>query len=488
MTRMVRKHFVSCKRFWQAACCASVLLLAHQPLMAAVIVVDGSTCTLVDAITAANADAATGGCAAGSGSDELQLTASVLLTSMNVNYSGPTGLPVIISHITIEGNDLVVERDPAAPAFRIFAVDDVGTLNLRRLTVRNGSVGAANGGGIYNRGALTLKNSAVSFNNADFDGGGIYNAAGITNVRRSTVSGNLAVSFGGGIYNFSGSVFVMRSAISENDGDFAGGGIWNEDQLVVFRSLVSENFCHDQGGGIVNFGTATLTDSTVRGNMAADSGGVANHDTLSVTNSTLSGNEFQGLGNFGTATVTNTTVSGNGIGSAFSQILNFSFPADTLTLTNSIVGHSASGMNCSGTITDGGGNLADDATCGTVPATLSGLDPVLTNNGGSTFTHALLAGSSAIDAAGACGLVTDQRSFVRDDGACDSGAFEFGALPPIRGAFSGLEAAQGICRNETTAQEILVPLGGAKAWNCTRAGLVVSSGDEVTLSVTGDRP
>jgi len=103
----------------------------------------------------------------------------------------------------------------------------------------------------------------------------------------------------------------------------------------------------------------------------------------------------------------------------------------TVTLTGSLVGNSPTGGNCFGTgITDGGGNLADDATCGTIPSTLTGLDPTLADNGGPTLTHSLLEGSSAIDAAGACGLFTDQRGFDRVDGLCDSGSFELGAIDP----------------------------------------------------------
>ena len=46
-----------------------------SPAQAATITVDGTTCTLADAITAANNDTATGGCSAGSGVDTLTLTA-----------------------------------------------------------------------------------------------------------------------------------------------------------------------------------------------------------------------------------------------------------------------------------------------------------------------------------------------------------------------------------------------------------------------------
>jgi hypothetical protein len=54
----------------------------------------------------------------------------------------------------------------------------------------------------------------------------------------------------------------------------------------------------------------------------------------------------------------------------------------------------------------------------------------LANNGGSTLTHALLAGSQAIDMGDdtAC-PATDQRGFGRN-GICDIGAFEFEGVAP----------------------------------------------------------
>lgn len=66
------------------------------------------------------------------------------------------------------------------------------------------------------------------------------------------------------------------------------------------------------------------------------------------------------------------------------------------------------------------------------------LDTALRNNGGPTTTHALAAGSPAIDAAGTCFPQTDQRGIPRPQDAdgdgfpdCDIGAFEIGvALPP----------------------------------------------------------
>ena len=58
----------------------SLLGLSAMPMaQAATINVDGG-CSLVDAITAANSDTATGGCSAGSGADTIELESSTTYT------------------------------------------------------------------------------------------------------------------------------------------------------------------------------------------------------------------------------------------------------------------------------------------------------------------------------------------------------------------------------------------------------------------------
>jgi hypothetical protein len=100
-----------------------------------------------------------------------------------------------------------------------------------------------------------------------------------------------------------------------------------------------------------------------------------------------------------------------------------------MTLTRSIVANSPEGGNCAFSLpTDLGNNFDDDDTCGSGFAGITpgvDFDTTLADNGGPTQTHALFPGSVAIDAAGNCGLETDQRGYPRDDGACDSGSFEF---------------------------------------------------------------
>ncbi|MEM4283894.1 MAG: choice-of-anchor Q domain-containing protein, partial [Candidatus Caldarchaeum sp.] len=109
----------------------------------------------------------------------------------------------------------------------------------------------------------------------------------------------------------------------------------------------------------------------------------------------------------------------------------------TVNIKNTIVANSPSGGNCfnfGGTFNASGVNFDTDGSCSgfnqVTPAQLN--LGSLANNGGPTQTHALLAGSVAIDAVSDCTLqdgttpvTQDQRGVSRPQGArCDVGAFE----------------------------------------------------------------
>ena len=240
-----------------------------------------------------------------------------------------------------------------------------------------------------------------------------------------TVSGNNAVR----VFEVSSGAKLTLNNLTVANGRAAGGaGILNDTgTLTVTNSTLSGNNTNDDvpygGGGIVSYGgTVTVSNSTLSGNSASGGGGGINNagGTLTVTNSTLSGNSANSADGY----------FGGGIESH----------GGSATLQNTIVANSPSGGGCYGPITDGGYNLDSDGSCrfGTANNSLSGVDPMLgplANNGGPTQTHALLEGSPAIDripdtngstsGCGEAGITTDQRGVQRPQGeACDIGAYE----------------------------------------------------------------
>jgi CSLREA domain-containing protein len=372
-------------------------------------------CSLREAITAADSNAAVDGCDAGSatGRDAIHFAlgreATIVLGSELPPVTDTSGLNINgqMASITISGNE----------EWRVLQVGPGAKLTLHNLTVADGS--------------------------ADGEGGGIYNQLGTLKVDHSTLSNNSA-DFGGGIYNQNGTLKVINSTLSGNSA-LEGGGIRNGGTLEVTNSTLSGNSSTGSpgfGGGIVNSGpgiTATVTRSTLSNNTTATtsgSGGGIYNDlaTLTVINSTLSGNNnggnFSGSGgihnNNGTLNVISSTFSNNGVRN----------DGGTTALGNTILENVPTGNNCVGTVTDDGYNISDDGSCNfTETTSKNSTDPKLAsslaNNGGPTQTIALLMGSPALNAIpkgqNGCGteIKTDQRGVKRPQGnKCDIGAFE----------------------------------------------------------------
>ncbi|MGQ0592238.1 MAG: choice-of-anchor Q domain-containing protein [Gammaproteobacteria bacterium] len=429
VSRLPRKSRRALQRRWRRSRGGIALLYALGQVpaaLAAQIDVGVSGCTLVDAITAANDDRQTNGCAAGSGPDTITLPAGgTRLLTAGPYYSGPTGLPVIRSSIVIDGNGSAIARDPQAPEFRILAVAIAGSLVLQDTTVTGGISRpsmSGSGGGIYNRGTTTLTNSTVSGNSAFYgyfgggSGGGIASSGSLT-LTNSTVSGNSAASGGGGV-DGGGVVTLTNSTVSGNSAGRDGGGLRNYGTLTLINSTVSGNSAGDDGGGLRNSGTLTLTDSTVSGNSAYGSGG--------------------GVFTYGTLTLEQSLVSGNSASLQGPEVLNSAddggTPGTIITNGFNLFGHDGvAGV-------DGFASGAPGATdvVPAVPLTAI-LDPALTDNGGPTSTQALVIGSPAIDAvpAASCATNGDQRGVTRpQDGDedtladCDIGSFEL-QPPPL---------------------------------------------------------
>jgi hypothetical protein len=336
----------------QGAQAATIKVTTNNP-----VINDGDgKCSLIEAIVNANNDAATHpDCAAGSGADTIVLPKkTITLTSFYTNYHGDTGLPVITSPITIVGDGAKIIRQTTAPDFRLIAVTSTGDLTLKNVALFGGLSYGASGGGIHNRGTLTIKSSTISGNTVagsvlrpDAYGGGIYNHSGTVTIENSSISGNSALGasttgdsshgFGGGIHNRGdiynyGSLTIKNSSISGNtavggpgpySSGASGGGIFNYrygylsmENSLVSGNTVTGNSASDRSfasaGGI--WGGGEIKNSTISGNTVV-SGSAPHYSNAfgggiafgAIENSTISGNTVVG----GSATYT--FIAGGGI-------------------------------------------------------------------------------------------------------------------------------------------------------------------------------
>jgi CSLREA domain-containing protein len=216
------------------------------------------------------------------------------------------------------------------------------------------------------------------------------------------------------------------------------------------------------GIGVGNSASLTLTDSTVTGNSVGDAAtggdgggiGITNGSSMTLVNVTVSGNSASDSGggisdNGGTVSVslTNVTVTGNHADTNNDGGEGGGVRATGLafTLRDSIVaGNTAPATNqapdCSldqaNTVSHDHNLIGDTSDCTWISAAgdITGMPAKLGSlaaNGGPTFTHALLAGSPAINAGAGC-PAADQRGVPRSlGGVCDLGTYE---LVRCRGA------------------------------------------------------
>jgi hypothetical protein len=282
-----------------------------------------------------------------------------------VEFGSDPGEELTISGFTIQNG----YQDGVGGIF----IQSMHTLNLNDCTVRNNRNGGVGAGGILNNGTLIMNRCTVNGNTTPEGGGGINNR-GTLSLTNCTISGNSAGYGGGGIYSSAGHLSLTNCTISNNQlTEFditAGAGIWNNGTMellnctIAYNSTTSSHNAH--GGGFANFSgtTAYFKNTIVANNTAGD------------------------------------TASNNG----------YSYPAEA-------------------TISQGN-NLDSENSCGfNQPTDKINTNPLLgplQDNGGPTFTHALLHGSPAIDAGTCTGApATDQRGAPRPQGAsCDIGAYE----------------------------------------------------------------
>jgi len=265
------------------------------------------------------------------------------------------------------------------------------------------------GGGLFNQGSASVVTGCTFLQNtATEDGGGMYNSSGNLAITGCTFYGNVAQYFGGGMKNRGSNPVVETSTFRQNMAFFGGGGMSNEEcGAVAVNCTFYSNRARVIGGGMHSLdGSPRLTNCTFYKNTSDLVGG--------------------DLGNLGTSSpkIKNTIFWGASIGVIHDH------PTASPVLSFCVVqGGYAGGTS----IITSDPRLAD-----------------LADNGGPTFTCALLEGSSAIDAGTPDGApAQDQRGVSRPQGSgVDIGAYESSfTVPPIPPSPSssggGCSAAEG---------------------------------------------
>ena len=189
----------------------------HTPVAYAASIAIDSSCSLADAITAANTDRASGGCPAGNGADTVTIHEHITLSA---------ALPDISSLIRIEGNSYSISGDGK---YRIFRISVAGSLEVWNLTLMSGS--AERGGAVYLAGGtLAIMQSVLADNSAgdepEHHGGAIYMDGGVATIRFSNLSDNSAQS-GGAVFLKAGSLTIQNSTLDKNSAANAGGAFAN---------------------------------------------------------------------------------------------------------------------------------------------------------------------------------------------------------------------------------------------------------------------
>lgn len=268
-------------------------------------------------------------------------------------------------------------------------------------------------GGVASHLDLVVTYSTVIANSSNFAGGGLLSEHGDITVRNSTIQGNTAPINGGGIALLrGGTVTVYSSTVSENEAGEVGGGIalLGGGTLVVDTTTISANEAGQLGGGVYVLGSARITSTVVYNNRAGDVGGgiFAAPGDLDLANTIVAANTSVAFPELPDVLGT--------MGIAHHNLIGF--------VLGTVVAESPIGSP------DANGNLIGGPIHGAIDPLLGPLD----DNGGLTWTHALLPGSPAINAgeplaaAGVNGVpLFDQRGepYARiRGGRIDIGAFE----------------------------------------------------------------
>ena len=335
-------------------------------------------------------------------------------------------------NLSLEGpadRTLTILGDGSSRVFEIQGTGQAyGSLTLKNLSVSGGR-GQTSGGCILASAAVVLDHSSVSDCTiqplrSTFGYGGGIDAPNVTLMNDSRVSASNAMTAG------NPAKYITY-----------GGGVFAKTQFSCSDSTITGNYAAF-GGGFATKGTTSITRCTIDTNRGLYGGGIAavgSMATFNITESTISGNNaLRGGGIYSKVPLGmyNSTVASN---SSLTGYVAGIFALKNVTAQSCIIAHN---LTAAGSSYDlqldpsaallGADNAIVDTNAMPPPGVITVTqDPQLaplSNHGGPTRTHALLATSPAIDRGNnSHGLATDQRGAGFDrvvDAVADIGAYE----------------------------------------------------------------
>ncbi len=311
-----------------------------------------------------------------------------IATAINAAESGDTIM--LLNGGTFNENNLIITKNLNFNVFNygtatingannnIFIIDSGVTVTLQNLIIENGK--ATDGGAIYNKGYLTLKNCTFKDNTATSDGGVIYNtgiyiinnstftdntvtgnygdggviysASGTSTINDCKFTYNTATNDGGTIYNSDGTLNITGSTFTKNTATVIGGALDNHgystEKDCTFTDNTDKSTTGD-GGAIGNYGSTVTISSTFTGNTATYGGAIYNSNNFTINSSSFKNNSAYSSGaiaNCGILNINDSTFMGNTAiigGGAINNYQGTLNTTDSYFKSNSITGTDADG-------------------------------------------------------------------------------------------------------------------------------------------------
>ena len=226
--------------------------------------------TLREAITAANADAA---------SDTINFAASLAGQTIQLSNLGELKITSamtidatsLIVPVTVKAFDLTAGAGDGTRSFNIN--DNTATavhVNLNGLTITGGDLAdtgtpAANGAAVYSTEYLSITSCTITGNTSGRRGGGVY-AKGPTYLYLASFSDNTA-KYGGAIdaqfADATTTLGIQKSTLSNNTGSKNGGAVYQKNgKLNMYSSTISGGSTGGNGAGIALDTVAWTIDKT----------------------------------------------------------------------------------------------------------------------------------------------------------------------------------------------------------------------------------